>query len=403
MPDESTVTLRDRRERYRAFMRRFNPSAPAELAINDGLVCDLPGQQVYKKLAARADLVPGSRQLLVGGIGSGKSTQLLLTARELSKYNKRLVLYMDVSAETDLSKVNSGALLAILGMRLADEVISKFGPTKALIEAKQAIGRAAYGYEHVDWGSSRKLAEALRSLNPPTYSISGILNPPFPPLERDLNDLANHVSVLVKSIAARGLEIDGIFDGLDRLLKPDQFWRLAEQDLRAVKILGISVVITGPLSLLYGAGRQVKEYFDEVHHLPPAVTDPKKSLFLVKILRARGAEQMMDSRQMEKLSVASGGVLRDLISLAHSAGEAAYLDDSDYIEARHVDAAIEQLGNGYLLGLGTMQMSILRGLLAGGGFNPSDPEAMELLVTRRVLERQEPSYEVHPALKQVFQ
>jgi hypothetical protein len=84
MPDlPSTTTEADRRERFRLFMKRFNPTAPARTAIDDGLICEEPGRSVFKKLAVGADLRPGSQQQVVGGIGSGKTRQLLLAEQTL--------------------------------------------------------------------------------------------------------------------------------------------------------------------------------------------------------------------------------------------------------------------------------------------------------------------------------
>lgn len=80
----------------------------------------------------------------------------------------------------------------------------------------------------------------------------------------------------------------------------------------------------------------------------------------------------------------------------------AYLEDADDIGPQHVDRSIEQLGNSYLLGLGTSQLAIIRKLRNGGGFTTSDSESMELLITRRVLEQSESRYEVHPALVAVL-
>jgi hypothetical protein len=48
---------------------------------------------VFKKLAAGADLNPGSQQLLVGGIGCGKTTERMLAERELSGSENMLALY----------------------------------------------------------------------------------------------------------------------------------------------------------------------------------------------------------------------------------------------------------------------------------------------------------------------
>lgn len=75
----------DRRQRFRAFMRRFNPTAPARSAIAEGIVYEVSARSLSKKLAATADLTLGSQQLVVDGIGSGKTTELLLAEQALAK------------------------------------------------------------------------------------------------------------------------------------------------------------------------------------------------------------------------------------------------------------------------------------------------------------------------------
>jgi hypothetical protein len=62
-------------------MRSFNPTAPARSVIAAGLVYEDLHHKLYCNLAGRADLEPGSQQLLVGGIGSGKTVELLLAAQ----------------------------------------------------------------------------------------------------------------------------------------------------------------------------------------------------------------------------------------------------------------------------------------------------------------------------------
>ena len=131
-------------------MRRFNPTAPARVAIGEGLIYQQAGRSVFKKLSAGADLNPGSQQLVVGGIGSGKTTELMLAERDLSGNEKVLPLYIDVSAETDLSTVNSGSLLASLGMHLCRAVM-KLNPPEDLNEVYTAIRNAAYGHEKQVW------------------------------------------------------------------------------------------------------------------------------------------------------------------------------------------------------------------------------------------------------------
>lgn len=412
MPTQpSTAVPSDRRQRFRKFMKRFNPTASAKVAIGEGLICQYTGRSVFKKLAAGADLTLGSQQLLVGGIGSGKTTELMLAQQELARNDQMVPLYIDVSAETDLSTVNSGALLASLGMHTWREVASGLNPPKSLSAVYTALRKAAYGYQEQVWVPERDY-DPSDGYDPNDYpdepgyfetiEVSGKLKPPFPAFRRDVKELAELVGKVTTFLKDRGTELVAVFDGLDRLISAEQFWSVAEQDLRAIRPLEVSVLAAGPLSIMYGQGRQIKDYFDEVHYLPPAVADPRASSFLLDVLRVRGADELMHPEQMQKLCLASGGVLRDLISLARSSGENAYLEDADYVEVRHVDRAIEQLGNSYLLGLGTQQKATLRSMLQGNGFTPSDDQSMELLITRRILEQPESGYEVHPALAAVL-
>ena len=61
-----------RREKFRDYMRKLNPTAPARTAIDTGLVIEDIHASLFRTLAARADLDPGSQQLLAGGTGSEK-------------------------------------------------------------------------------------------------------------------------------------------------------------------------------------------------------------------------------------------------------------------------------------------------------------------------------------------
>src|SRR6516162_4793760 len=100
--DSQTLTSGslDRRAHFRAYMNAFNPSAPARQIIQAGLVVDELHASLYRRLAGRADLAPGSQQLLVGGIGSGKTTELLLAEKWLRSEQRAVSLYIDITAET---------------------------------------------------------------------------------------------------------------------------------------------------------------------------------------------------------------------------------------------------------------------------------------------------------------
>jgi hypothetical protein len=91
--------------------------------------------------------------------------------------------------------------------------------------------------------------------------------------------------------------------------------------------------------------------------------------------------------------------------LARSAAEYAYRADQDRIGREHVRAAIRQLGNRYLAGLGTTHRYLLRQLAANKEFPIERSTARELLHNRQVLEyfsRGREFFAVHPALAKVL-
>jgi hypothetical protein len=417
MPDAETAALKssERREQFRAYMRAFNPTAPARDIIEAGFVFEDLHAGLFQHLAARADLEPGSQQLLIGGIGSGKTTELLLADNWLRVHGDVLTLYIDITAETDLSVLNSGALIAGFGIHLARLLPAKMeGLPKAqaeqLRQARQKIVDYSFGRTERVWVSFEddETWEQDDEPEPPegyytTVKRPGKLQPPLPALRRDLHEIRNPLEVLLSVPPLNNKPVVVLFDGLDRLIDPDKFWAVAHQDLRLLRALHVSVISTGPISLLYGTGRSVTDQFDRVHHLSPVfASEPPQLDFLKAVLTKRGGQLLLSENDAASICLFSGGVLRDLISLARDAGEEAYLSGSSRIEANHVNRSIEQLGISYLRGLGREQIKTLHSFAAGESFDLKSPSNMELLVSRRVLEQSSTSFVVHPALYRVL-
>jgi hypothetical protein len=218
------------------------------------------------------------------------------------------------------------------------------------------------------------------------------------------------VQELVVSIASPLLESDAqitlLIDGLDRLIQPELFREFAEQDLQALRGTNImSVIIVAPLLLWYDKSRLLQDYFDMVKHIPAAAADPRNSAFLRQILERRGALDLMDRTEITTIAKYSGGVLRDLLTLARSSAEYAYRDAEDRIGRPHVNAAIKQLGNRYLVGLGYTHRRLLRGLIDDRKFPIENSTARELLVNRQVLEYFKGGvdyFAAHPALAKIL-
>lgn len=108
----------------------------------------------------------------------------------------------------------------------------------------------------------------------------------------------------------------------------------------------IGVVLTAPLISLYGKYRPLLDRFDHVVHLPPAdvEADEASLSFLVNMLATRDPHGVLPDVIRRELALLSGGVLRDMLTLAGDAAKQAYMAGSDSVEVSHVEAAAFQLG-----------------------------------------------------------
>jgi hypothetical protein len=320
-----------RREKFREYIRKLNPTEPARLTIESGLVVEDLHGSLFRTLAARADLEPGSQQLLAGGTGSGKTTELLMAEQWLKQQGQTLAIYIDISSETDLSGLNSGALLAGFGLHLTRAFWEKSFDSplaadekKALKEVQKGIKEFAFGKTNTLWvPDDEDYREPDQGGQWVTHKTPGKLNPPFPALQRDIQAIRVALETFVDAVRAHALDVVVIFDGLDRLLSPDKFWSIVHQDLRIFRLMGVAVIAAAPLSVLYGEGRFITEHFDRVHHIRAfSATDDN---YLKAVLTHRGGDDLLEPDEMQLICFGSGGVLRDIIALASDAGEAAYI------------------------------------------------------------------------------
>jgi hypothetical protein len=407
-----------RRDKFRAYMQAFNPTAPAREVIEAGLVCEDLHQSLYRNLAARADLEPGCQQLLVGGVGSGKTTELILAERWLGMQPHVLPVYVDVSADTNLSSLNMGALIASFGMRLSFEVFASEAiwqdkeKAEELTKIDEKVMEFAYG-KRIERPLNRLAALSSLSAAPTdefqngafvnTETVPGKLIPPFPALDRDIREMRGFISELLAAVKETKKEVVVVFDGLDRLLDPNKFWSIVYQDLRLLRELKVSVIATAPLSVLFGVGvgQSISDHFDRVHHLTVIPNDSAVTS-LELVLERRGVTNLLDPGIAYFICNYSGGVLRDLISVARDAAEEAYVSDHDYISVGDIEKVGHQLGIGYLRGLGPEAINRLLRLESSKSFDLGQPSNLELLVTRRVLEYSSTDFRVHPALLSVI-
>src|SRR5713226_7153521 len=125
----------DRRQIYRPFLERLNPIALNRSVAQRNLMVVPPRSNprdpnqppIYEVFAGTAELNRGTQMALVGGIGSGKTTELLLTMDRLRRHDDAINVFLDAAEFTDFSETNPGAMLAAIGLRLFARIGKRFG------------------------------------------------------------------------------------------------------------------------------------------------------------------------------------------------------------------------------------------------------------------------------------
>jgi hypothetical protein len=418
MPTDSkpAAVVFDRRQLYRPFLERLNPIASSQSLLAEGLIVapdhdprDTGEPPIHVAFANTAELTRGSQMALVGGIGSGKTTELLLTQKLLSRHSDAVSIYVDMADYTDLSEINPGAILATAGFQLYPHVRSRL--RKMGEELPDPIKAAYEKLRELAFGKTKWVdPEGLEPYDDDPYEAvpvkgPGVMKLRLPALRSQVAEIMDQVDMIASPLLGDEAQITLLVDGLDRLIQPEFFRQFAEQDLQALKGTKISVSIVAPLLFLYDKSRFLQDYFDVVKHIPAAAADPQHSAFLKQILQRRGAPELMDRAEIASIAKYSGGVLRDLLTLARSSAEYAYRDAEDRVGRCHVNAAIKQLGNRYLVGLGNTHRKLLRRLIGDGEFPIENSTARELLVNRQVLEYFKGGvdyFAVHPALAKIL-
>lgn len=328
-----------RLQRYRAFLAAMNPSSDPKLALERGYYIDPPDGGVWSKLTKRLELDPASTHLVLGGIGSGKTSELLRTKQRLEE-SGHLVAYRDVSESHDLATAReSGILLALTGKWLAHP-----------LSADEADA----------WATASALLQ---------------------------DEYADLIERCASQHSDAGRSILMLFDSLDRLPQTAHFKTLIVDDVRALKSAGVGVVIVGPARFMVGHDRSVTDSFDHVYfQLATDPSTPQGREFLIRVLRQRSdSDDLLSDECLPALARASGGVLRDLIALTKLSAEEAYANGHAQITAEDVARASDAFGRSLALGLDDEQLEILETVANSGSFVIRGERELSLLETRRVL------------------
>ena len=346
---------KDRLERYRSLRARLDPTGDPAHAMASSYVTS--SRAVSTRIAGELALSPVSSHLLVGGVGSGKTTELLAVQARLPQIDEGMRgVYIDVSKENDVARMTSTWIMLEVGAALAN-----------MASEPEAVAVANEYHRAVrDWDGPPSLEPLLTALLGPS----------------------EHIVVLL--------------DGLDRMYDMQRFDE-ATRAIKTLNSLGVGVVLVGPLRAMYGLDRALTERFDSLHYQPwiDVARSAEGHEFLMNVLNKRVADDTFSADIVGVLVEASGGVVRDLLTLAQSACVEAYLDGADRVGKTEAMAAIDTFGRKHLQGLRPAEIQALQRVRTKASFVHTSDDDLALLMTRRVLEYRtdhQLRYAVHPTI-----
>lgn len=414
--------MSDRLQFFREQMAAFEGTSDPQKAIEKGYFIKQPRNSLANTIANRIALRPSSSHLLIGGIGSGKTTQLMMARDRINEIGDTHAVYVDASLYTDISKIQPGALIVIVGL-----ILSKLGDNE---ELGIFFNQKAYGYiEKKAIDSLEKVTNSIiakRIFEPHSFNINegisdfltktkkntqyqeikheGILNKKTKP-----KTWQEIVKQLRKANQSTGKKNIILIDGLDRLNNIQTFLELVNNDIETLNESEIGVLVVGSLTVAYSESRaNIEQQFNYFYHQPcfDVSKDGEALDFFKNVLKVRLKQQdFIDSTTKYNLINYSGGVLRDLINLTQAAIEEAYISDSDNVEENHVERAINSFGRGKMLGTTDDELKVLKTMCQKDNFIPRTQEDIQLLASQRILEYQYPKkrFAVHPTIKEFLQ
>jgi hypothetical protein len=394
----------DRLIRFRQYMAAFEGAADPAKSIEHGHYVHAPGQLLVDQIAGRIALRPNSAHLLVGGIGSGKTTQLLVAKQQLEGVEDLAICYVDVSRYTDISQIEPGVLMTIVGLELHNRLPQELDGSVS--DATETLRRSGYGYaetKEIQFRRSRIYDLPVREkVESERIEHKGLFTQ-----VADWRIKESVREILAALIRHNKKKIIFFCDGLDRLEDVDRFAKIIRSDIQSLKQLGIGLLVVGPMLFTHSEDQDAKDLIDYSYYQPcfDVEQDQGARTFLADVILTRLPKpDFFGDGVIDRLVQQSGGVLRDLVTLTQAAIEEAYLAGDETLELTHVEKAVQTLAS-KMLRISEKEIAILRNQLQGKNFVLGTPESFKLLSSRQVLEYRYPAlrYAVHPAIVPLLQ
>lgn len=365
--------MTNRRTRFREYMARLNAAASPQQALASGFYVAPPAAlSVAHELSARLELQPASTHLVIGGVGSGKTTELLAACHQLANDEEVAAIYIDVSEKYDLAKFSRFMLFQALMAALAEHL-------QTWQSTNSTVSTALWKYRR--WASS------------------------YDPSVDDIDEIYENLVEAYQNIRRTPIVF---MDSLDRLQNPLDVEGALLEYADLIRNGKLGLVLAASIRFRHGLNRSLRDLFDQLYNTPYVDTNAAPGLaFLSSVLRARVPAAVLDDDSCEQLGQLSGGVLRDLLTLTQAAFNEAYIRGGEQVTGQHIAIAAEGFGRKQLLGLDSEEIETLQRVRTRGTFVQTSAKDLSLLLTRHVLEYQDVHgktlYRVHPTLQPLLE
>jgi hypothetical protein len=391
--------MSDRLKFFRRLMSAFEGTSNPQRAVERGFYVNLPNNPVGV-ITGKIALRPSSVHLLFGGIGSGKTTQLLLTQEALNELEDIKAIYVDISLFTDISELQSGALIAIAGLELI-KILQGYN-TSEISDSKIIFERLLYGNSEIVTHHQPRVTQGIGA----TGSMLNVGNSQAFTTTEKRENRSSVLQAFIKTSTfvnkKLAKQVVFLFDSLDRLREAKTFVKPVLDDVIEINKHGLGAVLVGSIVALYTERVNIAKNTENFYFLPylDVVESTEAQQFFMDIFKVRDPETLINQGTRELLISHSGGVLRDLMSLSQAAIEEAYMDGSDMIMEQHAHQAIASIERSKTLGLTDLSIDILISVMTEKLFSPRTSEDFELMLTGHILEYGYPRqrFAIHPIL-----
>lgn len=352
-----------------------------------------PPDGLGQHLAERLRVERSAQIMVLGGIGTGKSTLLLSAARALD--GDTAAFYLDVSRYVRLLAPRPGVLVALAclaRLRLLREAGVQLPASLRSSIARVHAGLAAPVNDDVGLLDHEILRGEPDALTGSLVSVE---------------DLARHyesLGRLDRSIAARPVVL--LCDGLDRVQNVSVLNEFISEDLPTLRRAGVGVALVGSIAWRFGLDRELRVSPDAIRwqRIPDPEGNAEELAFMSAVLRARVASALVPDPIVALLARGSGGVMRDFIALTKDALTTARSAERAEVEAGDVHSAFEALAERRLLFLSDDRLDVVRRIFEGADVTGTTRALEDLLASCDVLPRDLPNrYAIHPVVREVLE